>query len=84
MNFNYATSFLDSLAKLPNQHKKAVQQAVFQFQVDANHPALNFEKLKVAKDPGMHSIRCTQDIRAIVHKLNDSYSFCYVDHHDNA
>ena len=84
MNLNLATSFLKSLDKLPNQHKKAAQQSVFLFQVDLNHPALNFEKLKGTKDPGMHSIRCNEDVRAIVHKHQDTYSVCYVDHHKEA
>ncbi len=84
MEFRIADTFVDSLARLPNQDQKAVKTSVFDLQVNPNNPGLSFHKLDRARDPNFASVRVNDDIRLILHQAADSLLICYVDHHEEA
>jgi hypothetical protein len=50
MEFRIADTFVDSLAKLPNQEQKAVKTNVFDLQVNPASPGMSFHKLDRAQD----------------------------------
>lgn len=84
MRFCIADSFPKALAKLPAQEQKAVKTTVFDLQMDIAHPGLQFHRIDNSKDQNFWSVRVSRDIRLIVHKTEDSFLVCYVDHHDPA
>lgn len=84
MIFCIADSFPKALARLPAQEQKAVKTTVFDLQIDPGHPGLQFHRIDKSKDPNFWSVRVSRDIRLIVHKTEDSFLICYVDHHDDA
>lgn len=84
MNFCLASTFSDSLARLPGELQKAVKTTAFDLHVNPVSPGLSFHKVDRARDKHFWSVRVSQDIRIIVHKDGDSLLLCYVDHHDKA
>lgn len=84
MEFRIASTFQDSLLKLPAQEQKAVKTAAFDLQLNPAHPGLQFHRIERAKDPNFWSARVSSDIRLIIHKTSASLLLCYVDHHDAA
>ncbi|RWJ39755.1 MAG: DNA helicase [Mesorhizobium sp.] len=84
MIFCIADTFPKALAKLPAQEQKAVKTTVFDLQMDPAHPSLQFHRIENSKDEHFWSVRVSRDIRLIVHKTEDSFLICYVDHHDPA
>jgi len=84
MNFRIADTFIDSLAKLPDQEQKAVKTTAFDLQLNPANPGMQFHKLDKARDPNFWSVRVGLDIRLIVHRTDASLLLCYAGHHDNA
>jgi mRNA-degrading endonuclease RelE of RelBE toxin-antitoxin system len=84
MRFCIADSFPKALAKLPSQEQKTVKTTVFDLQMDPAHPGLQFHRIDNSKDTNFWSVRVSRDIRLIVHKTEESFLICYVDHHDAA
>ncbi len=84
MNFVLADSFTDSLGRLPAEIQKAVKLTAYDLQADHSHPSLQFHKLDKAKDKRFWSVRVNSDVRIIVHRSDNSFLICYVDHHDEA
>ncbi|WP_439544000.1 3'-5' exonuclease [Hyphomicrobium sp.] len=84
MRFCIADSFPKALARLPAQEQKVVKTTVFDLQMDPAHPGLQFHRIDKSKDENFWSVRVSRDIRLIVHKTEDSFLICYVDHHDAA
>jgi mRNA-degrading endonuclease RelE of RelBE toxin-antitoxin system len=84
MDFRIADTFTDSLAKLTGEEQKLVKTTAFDLQINPANPGMQFHKLEAARDPRFWSVRVTRDIRLIVHKTEDSFLLCYVDHHDDA
>lgn len=84
MRFCIADSFPKALSKLPAQEQKTVKTTVFDLQMDIAHPGLQFHRIDNSKDQNFWSVRVSRDIRLIVHKTEDSFLVCYVDHHDPA
>lgn len=84
MNFYVADTFPSALRRLSAQEQKAVKTTVFDLQMDASSPGLQFHRIDKSKDPNFWSVRVNLDIRLIVHKTEDSLLICYVDHHDEA
>lgn len=84
MEFRIASTFQDSLLKLPSQEQKAVKTAAFDLQLNPAHPGLQFHRIERARDPNFWSARVSRDIRLIIHKTAASLLLCYVDHHDAA
>ena len=84
MDFRIASTFTDSLTKLTNTEQAAVKSTVYDLQANPANPGLQFHRLDKPKDLHFWSVRSNQDIRVIVHKLEQSILVCYVDHHDKA
>jgi hypothetical protein len=84
VRFCIADSFPKALARLPAQDQKTVKTTVFDLQMDPAHPGLQFHRIDKSKDPNFWSVRVSRDIRLIVHKTEQSFLICYVDHHDAA
>lgn len=84
MQFRIADTFIDSLAKLPDQEQKAVKTTAFDLQVNPANPGMQFHKLDKARDQNFWSVRVGRDMRLIVHRTDTSLLLCYVGHHDNA
>lgn len=84
MNFLLADSFTNALARLSAPEAKATKTTVFDLQVDASAPGLQFHRIERSKDPNFWSVRVDRDTRLIVHKTAASLLVCYVDHHDKA
>lgn len=84
MDFRIASTFQDSLTKLTNTEQAAVKSTVFDLQANPTNPGLQFHRLDKPKDPHFWSVRSNQDIRVIVHRLDQSLLVCYVGHHDKA
>src|ERR1700687_2935147 len=83
MEFRFADTFTDSLARLTGDEQKAVKTA-FDLQLNPANPGMSFHKLDKAKDKNFWSVRVNSDIRLIVHRSEASLLLCYVDHHDKA
>jgi len=84
VEFRIADTFTDSLARLTGEEQKSVKTTAFDLQVNHANPGMQFHKLEAARDPRFWSVRVTRDIRLIVHKTEESFLLCYVDHHDDA
>lgn len=84
MQFRIADTFTNSLTKLPNDVQKIIKTTAFDLQLNPENPGLSFHKLDRVKDKNFWSIRVNKDIRLIVHKSQDNFLLCYVDHHDEA
>jgi hypothetical protein len=84
MKFCIADSFPTALRKLAAQEQKAAKTTVFDLQIDPTSPGLQFHRIETSKDPNFWSVRVSRDIRLIVHKTEESFLICYVDHHDDA
>ncbi len=84
MRFCIADSFQSALSRLSAQERKAVKETVFDLQMNPASPGLQFHRISKSKDQNFWSMRVSSDIRLIVHKTNDSFLICYVDHHDDA
>ena len=84
MEFRIADTFIDSLAKLPDQEQKAIKTTAFDLQMNPANPSMQFHKLDRVKDPNFCSVRVSRDLRLILHKSKNSLLLCYVDHHDDA
>ena len=84
MQFRIADTFTASLARLTGEEQKAVKTTAFDLQLDPSRPSFQLHKLDGARDPNFWSLRVSRDIRIIVHRTQDSFMLCYVDHHDDA
>src|SRR6202158_4193012 len=83
MEFRFADTFTDSLARLTGDEQKAVKTA-FDLQLNPANPGMSFHKLDKAKDKNFWSVRVDRNIRLIVHRSHSSLLLCYVGHHDDA
>ena len=84
MHFRIADTFTASLARLTSDEQKAVKTTAFDLQLDPSRPGLQLHKLDGARDPNFWSLRVSRNVRMIVHRTQDSFMLCYVDHHDDA
>lgn len=84
MQFRISDTFTSSLGRLTNEEQKQVKTTVFDLQLNLNNPGMQFHRIDKSRDINFWSIRAGRDIRIIVHKTNDSFLICYVDHHDKA
>ena len=84
MEFRIADTFTDSLVKLTGEEQKAVKTTAFDLQMNPVNSGMQLHKLERPKDPNFWSVRVNKDIRLIVHKSENSFLLCYVDHHDKA
>lgn len=84
MQFHLASTFVDSLARLPGQDQKAVKASALDLQLDPSSPGLQFHRIEKSKDANFWSVRVNRDIRIIVHKTASSLMLAYAGHHDDA
>jgi len=84
VNFHLASTFVDSLARLPAQDQKAAKASALDLQLDPSSPGLQFHRIERSKDANFWSIRVNRDLRIIVHKTASSLLLAYVGHHDDA
>jgi hypothetical protein len=84
MQFHLASTFVDSLARLPAQDQKAVKASALDLQLDPSSPGLQFHRIERSKDSNFWSVRVNRDIRIIIHKTASSLMLAYVGHHDDA
>jgi AAA domain/UvrD-like helicase C-terminal domain len=78
--------FLLQLPKLPSNVQAKIMKWAFLFQTDPKSPSINYEKIKVAAESNLKSVRIDQDWRGIVFKpdIGDVYVLLHVDRHDPA
>src|SRR6266481_795947 len=84
MDFRISDTFTDSLAKLTGEEQKAVKTTAFDLQLNPANPGIQLHRLDKGKDRNFWSARVNSDLRLIVHRTNESFLLCYVDHHDKA
>ena len=84
MEFRISDTFTDSLARLTGDEQKAVKTTAFDLQINPANPGMSFHKIDKAKDKNFWSVRVSGSIRLIIHKHENNFLLCYVDHHDKA
>jgi hypothetical protein len=84
MEFRIADTFTDSLARLTAEEQKAAKTTAFDLQVNPTGTGHGFHRLEKSKDKNFWSVKVNSDIRLIIHKTQNSFLLCYVDHHDKA
>jgi hypothetical protein len=87
MRFVIANTFQKALQRLESKdgaEAKLAKQAAFDFQMNPTQPGFSFERLNKSKEPNFWSLRVTDNIRIIVHRVPDILTLCYVDRHDEA
>lgn len=84
MEFRIADTFTDSIARLTSEEQKAAKTTAFDLQVNPSGTGHGFHRLEKSKDKNFWSVKVNSDIRLIVHKTQNSFLLCYVDHHDKA
>lgn len=84
MEFRIADTFTDSLSRLTSDEQKSAKTTAFDLQVNPTGTGHGFHKLEKSRDKNFWSVKVNSDIRLIVHKTQNSFLLCYVDHHDKA
>lgn len=81
-----STDFFSSFARLPQAQQSKVSKFIINFQKNPCSSSINYEKIAVATDPNMRSVRIDQAYRGIVLKPEKGsvYLLLWVDHHDEA
>lgn len=78
--------FMESYSRLPRKVQKKVREFTEKFQQDPTSSGINFERLTIARDEKVRSVRIDQAYRAIVvHPPKGDVFLCvWVDLHDDA
>jgi hypothetical protein len=84
MEFRIADTFTDSLSRLTSDEQRAAKTTAFDLQVNPTGNGHGFHKLEKSRDKNFWSVKVNTDIRLIIHKTQNSFLLCYVDHHDKA
>ncbi len=84
MEFRIADTFTYSLSRLTSDEQKSAKTTAFDLQVNPTGTGHGFHKLEKSRDKNFWSVKVNTDIRLIVHKTQNSFLLCYVDHHDKA
>ncbi len=81
-----SADFLSAFSKIERNRQGKVLEFVNKFRTDPTRSGINYEKIKVAKDPNLRSVRIDEAYRGIVLKpdTGDVYVLLWVDHHDKA
>ncbi len=81
-----SADFLSAFSKIERQRQGKVLDFVNKFRSDPTRTGINYERIKVAKDPNLRSVRIDEAYRGIVLKpdAGDVYVLLWVDHHDKA
>jgi superfamily I DNA/RNA helicase len=90
MNLNpkvaISDDFMRAFSRLTREHQSAVLSFLTKFRQNPMASGINYEKIHLAADANIHSVRINQDIRGIVLKPDQGQVYCllWVDHHDDA
>lgn len=78
--------FFNSFAALPKSKQNKVMEFLSKFRSNPEANGFNYEKIKNASDPNMHSVRIDDAYRAILIREEEAnvYLLLWVDHHDEA
>ncbi len=78
--------FFKAYSKLPRGIQSKVSEFIAKFQANPTSSGINYEKIRDAKDEGMHSVRIDQKYRGIIFKpkTGSLYMLVWVDDHDDA
>lgn len=78
--------FMRAFSRLTRDHQSAVMNFLTKFRQNPMASGINYEKIHMAADANIHSVRINQEIRGIVLKpdLGQVYCLLWVDHHDDA
>ena len=69
--------FMESYSRLPRRQLKKVREFTEKLQRDPTQSAINFERVELARDEKVRSVRIDQDYRAIVtHPTKDDVYLC--------
>ena len=81
-----ASEFLDAFSRIPRAQQRKVREFTEKFRLDPTSAGINYEKIHVAKDDKVRTVRIGRDYRAIVlhPSEGDVYVLAWVDHHDEA
>ncbi len=81
-----SSGFLEAFANLPRQKQGRVLDFMSRFRANPGSPGINYERIRNAYDPNMHSVRIDDTYRAVVVRQEET-GVClllWVDHHDRA
>lgn len=78
--------FMRAFSRLSRDHQSAVMNFLTKFRQNPRASGINYEKIHMAADVNIHSVRVNQEIRGIVLKPDQGEVYCllWVDHHDDA
>lgn len=81
-----SNDFLKSFSGIPKKEQAKVREFFEKFRVNPAAPAINYEKIQMAKDENVRSVRIDQDYRGIILKpaSGNVYMLLWVDQHDKA
>ncbi len=81
-----SNDFLKSFSGIPKKEQGKVRDFFEKFRVNPASPAIHYEKIQMAKDENIRSVRIDQDYRGIILKpaAGNVYMLLWVDHHDKA
>lgn len=87
-NISIAVSadFFTAFAQIPKRQQTKVLEFVNKFRTDPRSSGINYEKINVARDKNLRSVRIDNTYRGIVMKpeTGNVYLLLWVDHHDKA
>lgn len=78
--------FLKAFSQIPQKQQAKVREFVEKFRNNPVSSAINYEKITMARDKNLRSVRIDHDYRGIVLKpeTGNVYMLLWVDHHDKA
>lgn len=81
-----AGEFLEAFSRVPRAQQKKVREFTEKFRLNPAAAAINYEKLRDARDEKVRTVRIGSDYRAIIIHPDEGnvYLLVWVDHHDEA
>lgn len=81
-----ASEFLDAFARIPRAQQRKVREFTEKFRENPSTSAINYEKINMARDDKVRTVRIGNDYRAVaLHpEQGNIYMLLWVDHHDEA
>ena len=82
----YGNDFLEAYARLPKAKQKKVREFTEKFQTDPKSSAINYEKIHLAKDDKVRTVRIDKQYRAVIlhPQKGDVHVLVWVDNHNEA
>ena len=81
-----ASEFLDAFARIPRAQQRKVREFTEKFRENPASSSINYEKINMARDKKIRTVRIGSDYRAVVlqPESGNIYMLVWVDHHDEA